>query len=451
MTLLTAKKIHFIGISGIGLSAIAKWALENHKQVTGSDLTLQLTSKWLIENGAKISIGTHKVDNVPIDSQLVIYSNAISKNNPELVQAEKLGISAISYPQSIGELMSGKNGIAVAGTHGKSTTTAILAQILIEAKRDPTVIVGTRLGIFGNTNERIGKGEDLLVEADEYKRAFLDYQPTIAAILNIELDHIDVYKNEASVLEVFKKFAGKLPSSGSLILNAQDKNFSETKKSSRAKVFSFGFKNADISALEVNYGREGVNFKVKGLYSGSIEAKIFGQHNVLNILAALAVAYVMKIDFLTAKAAIEKFTGSWRRFEKKGEWQGAIIIDDYAHHPTELKVTLLTARQVYPGQRIVCVFQPHQKIRTKRFFKELVENLKLADLNIVPEIYQVAGREENIKISSKELVEELGKNAYYAEDVADSVKKAKIIVKPGDIILTVGAGDITDFYQLLKK
>jgi len=451
MTLLSAKKIHFIGVSGIGTSAIAKWALENHKQVSGSDLTLQPTSKWLIENGANISIGEHKEVNLPSDSDLVIYSNAIPETNPELLQAKKLKIPAVSYPQSIGELMVGKKGIAIAGTHGKSTTTAILAQILIEAKKDPTVIVGTRLGIFGNTNERVGKGEDLLVEADEYKRAFLDYRPTVAAILNIELDHVDVYKDEASILEAFKKFAGKLPISGSLILNAQDKNFSDIKKSTQAEVLSFGFENTDIMAFEVNTGKEGVNFKVKGLYNGTIETKIFGQHNVLNILAALAIAYVMKIDFQIAKAAVEKFPGSWRRFEKKGEWQDATVIDDYAHHPTELKATLLAARQAYPGKRVVCVFQPHQKIRTKQFFKEFVETLKLADLNIIPEIYQVAGREENIKISSKEIVEKLGNGVYYAKDVADSVEIAKKIIKPGDVILTVGAGDITNFYQLAKK
>ncbi|MFA6587761.1 MAG: UDP-N-acetylmuramate--L-alanine ligase [Patescibacteria group bacterium] len=449
--LLTAKHIHFIGISGIGISAIAKWALENNKQVTGSDLSIQLTSRWLIDHGANIKIGQHKAGNLRQGCDLVIYSNAIPENNIELISAKKRNIPCISYPQAINELMQNKNGIAIAGTHGKSTTTGLLAQILIEARKDPTIIVGTRLRILNGTNERIGQGKEFLVEADEYRRAFLDYKPNIAAILNIDFDHVDVYKNESEYLQVFKTFAGRLPKDGFLILNKSDKNSNELVNSTKAKVITFALLGADLTASNIISSEQGLTFDVNGLYSGHIQTSLFGQHNILNVLAALGVAKVLNIKFEIAKKAIQNFSGCWRRFEKRGEWQGAIVIDDYAHHPTELRATLGATRQAFPNRRIICVFQPHQKIRTQQFLREFVQVLKLADLKIIPEIYQVAGREENLNISSQEIVDLAGSNAYYAKNIADAVEITKKLLKPKDIILTVGAGDITNFYSFAKN
>ncbi|RJO59303.1 UDP-N-acetylmuramate--L-alanine ligase [Candidatus Parcubacteria bacterium] len=451
MTLAKAHSIHFIGISGIGISAIAKWALENQKKVSGSDLTEQKVSARLVENGAKVFFGEHRKENLPKTCDLVVYNNAIGLENPELVEAKAKHLKCISYPQAIGELMEKKSGIAIAGTHGKSTTTGMLAYMLLAAQHDPSVIVGTRLPIFDDSNERFGQGEDFLVEADEYKKAFLAYRPKNAAVLNVELDHLDVYKDEFAVLEAFKEFASQIPSDGNLILNAEDKYFQNLKKSSKANIFSFGLNQADIFSLNIVSNSLGTTFQVKGLYQGEVKTQIYGQHNVMNALAALALAKALGLDFESAKQGLKEFPGAWRRFERKGEWQGAIVIDDYAHHPTELKATLETARNIFPGQRLICIFQPHQKIRVKTFFNEFVQVLKLADITVLPEIYQVAGRESDLQISSLDLVESIAKDSYFVEDVQTSVALAQKLVKKGDIILTVGAGDITKFYELAKK
>jgi UDP-N-acetylmuramate--alanine ligase len=451
MNLHSAKHIHFIGISGIGISAIAKWALDNQKHVTGSDLKRSLVSAWLIKQGAIINIGPHKESNLCIDCDLVIYSVAITDDNPELQIAKSKKIALLTYPQAVAQLMLNKQGIAIAGTHGKSTTTAILAEILVQAKRDPSVIVGTRVRQFGNTNERFGQGEDFLIEADEYKRAFHNYSPKFAAVLNVEWDHVDIYPTLQDVVESFEVFVKRIPSSGTLVLNAQDKYFETLKNVSKAKIISFGQTGADIFSTNISTNIDGMQFIINGLYEGIIKTHLFGNHNVSNILAACALASALEIPFLIVQKAVNDFPGTWRRFEYRGEWKGVKVIDDYAHHPTEIRATLIAARDAFPNKKIVCIFQPHQGSRTKALQADFINALKLADQQIILETYEVAGRENTEHVSSRVISDSLGVTSNFALDIPSGIKLAEKIITPDCILLTLGAGDITTFYDLAKK
>ncbi|MDP2789922.1 MAG: UDP-N-acetylmuramate--L-alanine ligase [bacterium] len=451
MTLHDAQSIHIIGIGGIGVSAIAKWALEQGKRVSGSDIRANESTTWLSDHGATVHIGEQAAANLPSPCNLVLHTVAVKAANVERVAAAEQGLPTLTYPEALNELLQGKNGIAVAGTHGKSTTTAILATILMEAQRDPTVVVGTKLRLFGNTNEHSGHGNDILIEADEYNQGILLYHPTHAVVLNVDHEHVDVYPTLANAQQAFATFVSHVPARGSVTLNADDPSTAALAKATIAKVLTFGLGQADIVAQGITHDPQGTSFTVSGLYTGAVRSQLFGDHNVYNVLAALCIANTLGIPFTVVQRAVAAFPGTWRRFERRGEWHGAVIIDDYAHHPTEIVATLQAARQAFPGKRLVCVFQPHLHSRTIAFFDDFAKVLRTADQVILLDVYDVAGREDTKKADVRALAKAISPLALFVKDVRSAVSTALKIVKPGDVILTLGAGDITHFAELAQK
>jgi len=431
-------KIHFIGIGGIGVSALAQYYLSFGHKVSGSDLNSSEITKTLEKQGVKTFIGKHKDSNIKKQSlvNLVIYSPAVKPDNPELKKAKKLKIKCQSYPQALGELTKQYFTIAITGTHGKSTTTSMIGLILVKAGLDPTIIVGTKVKEFGNSNYRNGKGKYLVIEACEHEESFLEYWPDIAVITNIEADHLDYYKNFKNVVRGFKRFLRRLDKNGYLVVDKNDENISKLKVKN-LKIKRFSSKQPEIKKLR----------KI---------LKIPGEHNISNALAALVTARILKIPDKISFSALSTYTGCWRRFEiKKTTINGKrlVVVSDYGHHPTEILATLRAAREKFPKSRIWCIFQPHQYQRTYYLFKDFVKAFRLSPTNkiIVTDIFDVAGREEkNIKkkVSSEKLVKAIKKGSvvYLPEKKLFSFIKSN--VREIDVLVVMGAGNI---YHLVSK
>jgi UDP-N-acetylmuramate--alanine ligase len=439
-------KAHFIGIGGIGVSALAKYYLKKGHKVTGSDLVSSEITKVLKKLGAKIFIGEHQARNLPEDVDLVIYSPAVKPHNPELKEAKKLKIKSLSYPEALGELTKKYFTIAVSGTHGKSTTCAMLGLLLKKAGFDPTVIVGTKLKEFdspaGGSNCRVGKSRYLVIEADEWQASFLNYWPKIIVLTNIEAEHLDYYKNLGNILRTFKKYIGHLPKNEVLVANKDDKNIYRTISPAVKNILWYSLKDRETKKLR----------KI---------LKIPGEHNVSNALAALTVARALKIPDKISLKALSEYQGSWRRFEisKILYPKPFTLISDYAHHPTEIKVTLKAAREKFPRKKIWCVFQPHQYQRTFYLFKDFLKVFSKAPVDklIITDIYDVAGREkEGIKekISAKKLIEIINKPWAIHLPKEDIVRYLKRNLQGREVVIIMGAGDIykvVDFLALTKK
>jgi len=441
-------KVYFIGIGGIGVSALARYYLSRKDKVFGSDLAESEITKGLIKIGAEIFIGPHKTANLlcakPGFTQkpdLVIYSPAITPNNPELKMAKEWGIKRQSYPEALGELTKKYFTIAVAGTHGKGTTTALISLILIKAGLDPTVIIGTKLKEFGDSNFRQGKSKYLVVEADEYKSSFLNYWPKIIVLTCLDKDHLDYFKNLNNIIKTFERFVKKLPEDGILILNEDDKNSLKIKSKIKAKTYSL--KQKEANALK----------KI---------LKLPGDHMISDALAALALAKSLKIPDKVSFKALSGYDGAWRRFEIKKAKIGNLpftIINDYAHHPTEILVTLKATRQKYPDRKICCVFQPHQYQRTFYLFKDFVKVFTESEIEklILTDIYSVSGRESakiKNKVSSEKLAKEIKKSAknkevVYLSNNKKAVDYLKANLKKDEILVIMGAGDVYELAQLL--
>ena len=430
-------KIHFIGISGIGVSALAQYYLSKKEQVSGSDLVSSEIAEILKKKGAKVSIGSNKAKNIPLDADLVIYSPAVKKDNPEFKQAKKLKIRLLSYPEALGELTKEHFTIAVAGTHGKSTTTSMLALVLIKAGLDPTVIVGTKLKEFGNSNFRLGRSKYLLIEACEHEASFLNYYPQIIVLTNIEADHLDYYKNMRNVLKAFKTFVSQMPEKGILIGNKDDANILSMAKN---------FKAYSLKQEEAK--------KIKKVLP------VPGEHNIYNALAALTTARALKIPDKDTLSSLSKYKGCWRRFEIF-ETKDYTLVSDYAHHPTEIKATLAAAREKFPKKKICCVFQPHQYQRTfllaKDFIKNFSEALNKNQVNelILIDVYDVAGREGGIfkkKISSEKIVKEIKKKNKSTNSVlyVPTIEKVEKHLVNKEVIIVMGAGDIYNLSRHLS-
>jgi UDP-N-acetylmuramate--alanine ligase len=426
-------KIHFIGIGGIGVSALARYYLAKGYEVSGSDLVSSEITKALEKLGAKIFIGKHKAKNLPKDANLVIYSPAVEEKNPELKKAKKLKIKCQSYPQALGELTKEHYTIAVCGSHGKSTVAAMIGLILTKAKFNPTVILGTKLKEFGDSNCRVGKSKYLVIEADEYKESFLNYWPKIIVLLNIEYDHPDYFKNLNHYILAYKKFVSHLPKDGILITNRDDKNTFKTFKNRKAIWYSL---------------REKGSKKLRKIL------KIPGEFNVSNALAALKVARILKIPDKISFKVLSQFKGTWRRFDikkikfsKNLEPKTFTLITDYAHHPTQVKVTLEAAREKYKNKKIFCIFQPHQYQRTYYFFDDFIKVFKEhpVDKVIITDIYTVPGRESKEimrKVNAQKLVEAINKeNVIYLpkRKIIDYLKKN---LRGREVVIIMGAGDI---------
>ena len=431
--------IHFIGIGGIGVSALAQYYLSNGHKIRGLDLVSSETTELLKKKGIKIIIGEHKTENLSKNTDLVIYSPAVSKNNPELKIAQKNKIKCQSYPEALGELTKKYFTIAISGTHGKSTTTAMTALILIKAGLDPTVILGTKLKEFGNSNFRKGQSKYLIIEADEWKASFLNYFPKIIALTNIEKEHLDYYKDINHILRTYQEYISHLPEKAILIINKKDKNISQLKKT-KLKIKDYSSQQKQIKQLK----------KI---------LKVSGEHNVLNASTALTIAQALKISDQTSFRALSEYKGAWRRFEEKSFKIKNLkfkIISDYAHHPTEINATLKAARERFPHEKIWCVFQPHQYQRTFYLFEDFVKTFKQAidKLNInkiiITDIYDVAGREKgNIKnkINSEKLVKEINKSSVIYLPKEKIINYLKKNVKGKEIIMIMGAGDI---YKIIE-
>ncbi|MGA2417664.1 MAG: UDP-N-acetylmuramate--L-alanine ligase [Candidatus Staskawiczbacteria bacterium] len=428
-------KIHLIGIGGIGVSALAQYYLSKGHQVSGSDLAASEITDLLKEKGIKIIIGNF-AKNIKNDFDLVVHSPAVKADNPEYKKAKELGIKTISYPEALGRLTKEYYTIAVSGAHGKSTTTAMIALVLIKAGIDPTVIVGTKLKEFGNSNFRSGKSKFLVIEACEYDSSFLHYSPKIIVITNIDKEHLDYFKTFAKVKKAFEDFIAQLPADGFLVFNKDDKYPPKISKP-KFKAFSYSVKQKEAK-------------KIKSIL------KVPGAHNVSNALAVLQVARILLIPDRITFNALSEFRGTWRRFEiKQGSADGKriTIVSDYAHHPNEISATLKAAREKYPSKKIWCVFQPHQYQRTYYLFEDFVKTFRLAPVDeiIITDIYDVAGREvKEIKqeVSSKNLVKEIDRNTIVYSSLSELENHIKEKVKSGDVLIIMGAGDI---YKLADK
>jgi UDP-N-acetylmuramate--alanine ligase len=449
------KRFHFIGAGGIGMSGLAQLLMKNQAIVTGSDETLTDVINGLRKRGAEISIG-HRARNLKVGTKAVVISAAIKDNNPELKLARRRGYKVYKYAQMLGELMDCYEGIAVSGTHGKSTTSGWLTYVLQEAGLEPNFIVGALVSQLG-CSSAAADGKYFVAEACEYDRSFLSLKPKIACILNIEQDHLDYYKNEAEIVEAFCEFALGLRPQGVLIANGRDANVAKIITDPRfcnndkaVECETFGFDE------NCNFHADNISLSAEGLYAfdvyhndtllGTTRISIPGEHNILNALAVIAMAVKAGLEPQLLLELLPGFTGIDRRLMLKGRLGGITVLDDYAHHPTEIKASLQAIRQRYRPERIWCVFQPHQYSRTRFLLEDFAESFKLADIIIVPEIYFVrdslsAKKEINAEI----LVERIranGKEALFIESFDAICHYLENNLAGGDVVVSMGAGDI---------
>lgn len=438
--------IYFIGIGGVSMSGLAEILLKKGFIISGSDMKESELTKGLEAKGVKLNY-RQVAKNIGSDIDYVVYTAAIHENHPEYVKAKELKLPLISRAKLLGSIMTEFNtSVAVAGTHGKTTTTAMLSHIFLEAGLDPTISIGGMLKAIGG-NLRIGSGDIFLTEACEYTNSFLDFNPNIEVILNVEADHLDFFKDIDDIRASFKKFVERLDDKGILVINDEIKDFSYFIKDFKGKVITIGSENADVTAQDIAFDEEGrVSFICKAYKEdcGLIKLSTTGEHNVHNALAAIGVALSMGIDRETIKRALTKFEGAKRRFEKKGVLPGDIlIVDDYAHHPQEIEASLKAAGR-YPNKRTVCVFQPHTYTRTKAFLNEFASALMLADIVVLAKIYP-ARETDDLGVSSKDIAELLkskGKEVY-CFDTFDEIETFLLEkLSPQDMCITMGAGDI---------
>ncbi|MCQ2530492.1 MAG: UDP-N-acetylmuramate--L-alanine ligase [Lachnospiraceae bacterium] len=438
--------IHFIGIGGISMSALAHILLARGFQVTGSDSKESDLTKELASLGAVIYIGQSK-DNISKDIDLIVYTAAISKENPELVRAQELGIEAMTRADFLGLLMKNyETAICVSGTHGKTTTTSLISQILIDAETDPTVMVGGILPAIGG-NIRIGKSGNFITEACEYTNSFLSFFPTTEIILNVQADHLDFFKDLDDIRASFKRYTRLLPDDGVLVINGDIDNLSYFTDGLKCRILTFSLKgNGDFTAANISYNETAcAEFDV--LYKGEniTHCKLLlpGEHNIYNALAAFACVYSLGLPLEKAADSIGSFTGVDRRFQVKGVVDGYTIIDDYAHHPDEIRATLTAARN-YPHKKLWVTFQPHTYTRTQAFLDEFADALSLADAVVLADIY--AAREVNtIGVSSEDIQQRIlknGKEAYYFPTFGEIEEFLKKNCSNGDVLITMGAGDV---------
>ncbi|MFA6098497.1 MAG: UDP-N-acetylmuramate--L-alanine ligase [Patescibacteria group bacterium] len=446
-----SEKIHFIGIGGIGVSAVAKLLLEMGKKVSGSDLIdTEITDK-LRQKGAEIFIGRHNADNVSRETELIVYSNAVTSVNVELKKSKKMKIQALSYPEFLGKMMEHFLPIIVSGTHGKSTITAMLAGIFKEAKLYPTVVVGTKME--NDDNAILGLGRYFIAEGDEYKEAFLNYNPAGLIINNIEEDHLDYYKNFDNIKKAFKKLISRVPKGGILVANNDDPNIKKIVSRARCRVITYGIESGDYYATHIMQHGEILRFSVKGLEKFDLALRIPGQHNVYNALAACVMSIAFGIPLATIRNGLFNFKGIWRRLQITHQDKKFTLIDDYAHHPTEIKAALQAVKSYYPGRKIWCIFQPHSRNRTKKLLKQFGPAFKGCDKLILTDIFDVAGRDKNEKISIIDLSREIKKY----ETVVKVLKRFNAVkeyinlnASSNDVVITMGAGTITKLNQMLK-
>ncbi len=438
--------IYFMGIGGISMSGLAEVVLKEGFTVSGSDNRPSELTDRLAAHGAKILI-PQRAENITDDIELIVYTAAIHPDNPEWQAAEAKGIPMISRAECLGQLMDNyKESIAVAGTHGKTTTTSMLTHILLAADTDPTISVGGMLEAIGG-NIRVGNSDIFLTEACEYTNSFLNFHPKYSVILNIEADHLDFFTGLTDIRESFARFAQDTQRGGAVVISSDIDRPEEIIAGIDAKVVSFGIHGSeDYSAVEIAFDSRACPSFVwtyRGAKRGYVSLQVPGEHNITNALAAIACASEAGIADAQIIRGLQSFGGTARRFEYKGRYGDAVVIDDYAHHPTEIRATLTAARH-YPHERLVCLFQPHTYSRTKALWEQFVDALTLADVVILTDVY--AAREtDTLGVSCKELADEIrarGIESYYFPSFAETEEFLSKNFLNRDLLITMGAGDI---------
>lgn len=441
------ERVHFIGIGGAGMSGIAEVLADYDLVVTGCDLHESEATARLRSLGVGVELG-HSPAHLE-EADLVVVSSAVDDSNVEVRSARERGLTVVRRAEMLAELMRLKYGIAVAGTHGKTTTTSLIGTIMTEAGLDPTVIVGGRLRVSG-TGARLGHSDYLVAEADEFDRSFLRLQPILAVVTSIDTDHLDTYADLDEICDAFVTFGSKVPFFGELIVCLDDPNVRKVlPRLSDRRTLTYGFtSHAELSAADLDHKDGGTSFTVRSAADGElgrVHIPLPGRHNVQNALAAIAVGHAVGLGFEAIAEALESFSGVHRRFERLGNWRGATVVDDYAHHPTEVAATLEAARAAFPGRSIHVVFQPHLYSRTQEQAEAFGQALMAADHAIVTEIY--ASREEPIDGVTSLLVSEAARRSGHprVED-AMGFSEARSYLEPavgnGDVVLTMGAGDV---------
>ena len=452
MKIVGIQKIHMVGIGGIGMSGIAEILLNQNFDVTGSDLYENENVIRLRNNNIKITIG-HSAQNVA-GADVVVYSSAVTKNNVEIKEAKRIGIPVVKRAEMLAEITRLHYTIGVAGTHGKTTTTSMLGLILIKAKMDPTIIVGGKLHAFGDSNARLGKGQFMVVEADEYDRSFLKLTPTIALLTNIDYDHVDIYKSINEVKTAFVEYSNKIPFYGFVVVCDDDSNIQNIKKSINANIITYGInRRSQYQARNIKEKGGEVSFSlyIKGNRIAEIDLKIPGEHNVRNALGAIATAHKIGIKMDAILSGIKAFKGVYRRFQIIGRYNDNVIVDDYAHHPTEIKASIDAAKKAWVNNRIIAIFQPHTYTRTLEMYEHFAMSLIHADVIIITDVYPARER-KIMNVSGKMIVDACkmlkNNNVYYVKSIDMIPHVLKNILNHQDTVLFMGAGDI---YTVIPK
>ncbi|HXV82326.1 MAG TPA: UDP-N-acetylmuramate--L-alanine ligase [Candidatus Binatia bacterium] len=447
-------RLHFVGIGGIGMSGIAEVLLNLGYSVTGSDLQESEATARLRKLGAQVFVG-HQEGNLAADPSVVVISTAVKYSNPEVLEARRRHIPVIPRAEMLAELMRMKHGIAVAGSHGKTTTTSMIAAVLSNAGLDPTMVIGGRLHMLG-TNAKMGQGEILVAEADESDGSFLLLSPTIAVVTNIDREHMDFHQTMEKLSDGFLDFINKIPFYGLAVLCVDSGNVKALLPKVRKRFATYGLSSdADFSAQDLQLKPGGVDFTAlhHGKPLGPVRLHLPGRHSATNALAAIAVGHELQIPFVRAAAALDGFTGIHRRFEIKGEPRGILIIDDYGHHPAEIQATIEAIRDSWQRPLIV-IFQPHRFSRTQDLFDDILSAFEGADRLVLTEIY-AAGEDPIDGVTSEALYQAIKRKGHMeVEFVPDRDQIAKQVVgklKSGDIVLTLGAGDIYKVGEALVK
>ncbi|HET6427008.1 MAG TPA: UDP-N-acetylmuramate--L-alanine ligase [Phycisphaerae bacterium] len=441
------RPVHLIGIGGCGMRALAELLIGRGAVISGSDSVPSAALGRLTEAGARVHVG-QQAENLPDQLDLVVHSAAIHESNPELLAARARGCEVLKYSQMLGRLMSDRCGVAVAGTHGKSTTTGMVAYSLVSAGKSPSYVVGATVGQLGGPSG-VGEGPHFVVEACEYDRSFLNLQPTLAAILNIDDDHLDCFQDLEAIVEAFRAFAAKVPPHGVLVVNGDDREAIKAVREPACEVQTFGLSPRSrwlAANLNSRQGRYAFDVLLDGREFCRAELKLAGLHQVYNALAAAALLHHAGLTGDQIAAGLGGYEGAHRRMTLKGQPGGITVLDDYAHHPTEIQATLRAIRDQYRPRRLWCVFQPHQHSRTRFLLKDFARSFSMADEVIVPDIYFVRDSErERDHISSADLVAQIGLGggrAVYLKEFADIVEHLSGALTPGDLVVTMGAGNI---------
>jgi len=437
------KRVHMVGIGGVSMRPLALVLQDRGITVTGSDMNASASTEELLRHGISVAIG-HRGENI-VGADCIVRTAAAHNDNPEIAAARAAGIPVFERAQAWGMIMREyQNAVCVSGTHGKTTTTSMVTHVMMEAKKDPTVMIGGALPLLG-AGHRVGGGDTIVLESCEYCDSFLNFYPTLAIILNVEADHLDYFKDLADVQKSFRAFAQL--ATGGILANGDDRNTLDTLEGMDFVSFGLGEHNR-IRAVNISDDWSEFDVLCDGEHYAHLKLSVFGKHNTLNALAAAGAGWMLGVSGEDAANGLATFTGAGRRMERKGEYNGAPVFDDYAHHPGELSC-LIDAVRTQGYERVVVAFQPHTYTRTHALFSDFVRELKRVDVCVVAEIY--AARERNdIGISSRDLVAQIP-GATYCETLPEVTEFLRQNVRPGDIVLTVGAGDIYRAGEALVK